>query len=201
MFNDTPSSSENKNLETVEIIDLCENDVESEIVTPPPAIEILDTSLAKKAFDHREIPDSILLDYARNPYDDPNVVPTSVWNWCEFKCNTQSVKLNTNKCEERWQLVNREACLLRPNKNDNGGFQGGQGQAVINKLEGLMGNLFRIFLWMRQAGRRKKGQFRCNERTRRIQRHCQNIYTCSSNRIFLVYPLRKYLFPTHVSRI
>ncbi|XP_034195208.1 uncharacterized protein LOC117611382 [Osmia lignaria lignaria] len=89
-FNDTSSSSsESKNLETIEIVDLCDSDAETVIMTPLQAIDILDTSIARKVFEHHEIPDNILLDYARNPHEDPNVVPRSVWNWCEFKFETQ----------------------------------------------------------------------------------------------------------------
>ncbi|XP_029055061.2 uncharacterized protein LOC114882337 [Osmia bicornis bicornis] len=89
-FNDTSSSSsESKNLETIEIVDLCDSDAETVIMTPPQAIDILDTSIARKVFEHHEIPDNILLDYARHPHEDPNFVPTSVWNWCEFRFETQ----------------------------------------------------------------------------------------------------------------
>ncbi|XP_029054714.2 uncharacterized protein LOC114881995 isoform X2 [Osmia bicornis bicornis] len=74
---------------SVETLSLCISEIKAEIASPPPDIESIDLENSRKVFNHREIPDELLLKYAREKIDDPYVIPTSIWEWCEFRFNYQ----------------------------------------------------------------------------------------------------------------
>ncbi|CAK9816556.1 hypothetical protein ANTQUA_LOCUS9002 [Anthophora quadrimaculata] len=72
---------------TPEIITI-ESDDESDTETvyipvPPPAIEILDTDTALKVYNHRDVPDEVLVSFVRNfIHDIPDTIPDVISEWC-----------------------------------------------------------------------------------------------------------------------
>ncbi|CAK9799247.1 hypothetical protein ANTPLA_LOCUS1953 [Anthophora plagiata] len=75
-----------------EVITIDDSDDETiPIPVPPPPIEILDTDTALKVYNHREIPEEVLVSFIRNFSNSniPDTVPDEIANWCTFIFDNQ----------------------------------------------------------------------------------------------------------------